>query len=80
MARRYSDTMKSPKKKRMQYSRQHLENALKAIKNGMSLNGPSRMYGIPRSTLGAKRDNKYPNKKPGRSSVLSEYEETFLVN
>ena len=54
--------------------------ALKEVKRGESIAGVSRKYRIPESTLRAKKENKYADKKPGPASVLSTEEEEEVVN
>lgn len=71
--------MSSVRKKRMLYPEQSLEAALKAVKAGMSINGASAKFQIPRSTLHCKVIGKYENKKPGPRSVLSPSLEAQLV-
>lgn len=66
--------------KRINYSQEDVKNALEAIKIGMSVRAASLKFKIPRSTLTAKKYAKYANKKPGPPTVLSQHEETVLVN
>lgn len=64
----------------MQYSTEDLQNAVNCVNSGMSLNAVSSKYNIPRSTLSTKVNRKYADKKPGPAPILSESEETALVN
>ena len=66
-------------KKRFQYSKENLKEALAAIKNGMSKNTASKKYHIPRSTLHNKMKSKHPDKKPGPETILTHNEEASLV-
>ena len=54
--------------------------ALREVKRGESIARLSRKHRIPESTLRAKKENKYADKKPGPASVLSTEEEEDIVN
>ena len=69
----------STKIKRMTYPKEHVEEAIEAVKCGMSTNAASAKYKIPSSTLHSKIIGKYADKKPGPSSILPPAEEETLV-
>ena len=55
-----------------------MQNALASVKAGMSVKAASEKYKVPRSTLTARRDGKYADKKPGPTTILFNYEENVL--
>ncbi|KAF9411310.1 hypothetical protein HW555_009875 [Spodoptera exigua] len=66
--------------KRKQYASAQLEAALLAINEGTSIYEASKTYGIPRTTLRDKRNNKYINEHCGKQTVLTKEEEKRLVD
>lgn len=78
--RKRSSKSKSPRQKRMQYSKESLESALSEVKskNG-SLRSVATKFKIPESTIRAKLGHKYAEKKPGPQTVLTSDEEAELV-
>ncbi|KAF9411109.1 hypothetical protein HW555_009971 [Spodoptera exigua] len=66
--------------KRKQYASALLEAALLAINEGTSIYEASKTYGIPRTTLRDKRNNKYINEHCGKQTVLTKEEEKRLVD
>ena len=68
------------KTKRLQYSKEDVLHVLKEVKRGESIARVSRKYRIPESTLRAKKENKYSDKKPGPASMMSTEEEEEVVN
>lgn len=65
--------------KRKLYTKDNLNQAITAVKNGMSKKSASKKYKIPRSTLIAKIAGKYSNKNSGPGTVLTEAEEARIV-
>ena len=65
---------------RLNYAKGNVELALKEIKKVCSVSVTDRKYSIPESTLRAKKNNKYADKKPGPAAVLSTTEEKDLVD
>lgn len=64
-----------------QYTTQDIENALKAVREGLSLRGAAKKYNIPFTTLQSKHSGKYPVKtRSGPSPIFTEEEEQELVN
>lgn len=62
------------------YTQSAVNNAIIDIKNGSSILGTSKKYGIPRSTLNDKLKGKVPiEKKMGPPTILSSEEEDILV-
>lgn len=72
----------SPKaiKHRMNYSNELMQNAVTAVKSGMSCSEASRKYKVPRITLLYKVQGKFKDKKCGRESYLNHEEEKLLVD
>lgn len=66
--------------KRKQYTAAQLNAALVAINEGTSIYEAAQTYGIPRSTLRDKRNNKYTNENCGTQTVLTKDEENKLVD
>lgn len=66
--------------KRKQYTSHQLNAALLAINEGISIYEASKTYGIPRTTLRDKRNNKYTNEHCGKQTVLTKDEENKLVD
>ena len=67
------------KQKRCSYSKQDVISALSAINSGITVSAAANKYNIPRSTLVAKKYQKYSEGKPGPSTVLIEGEENGRV-
>lgn len=74
----YSDP--KPHKKRKLYSPTLLNAALKAIRDGATVMEASKLYGIPRTTLRDKIDNKYTGDRCGPPSTLTKDEQKKLVD
>lgn len=72
----------SPKavKHRMNYSNEQMQNAIVAVKSGMSCSEASKKYEVPRVTLLYKVQGKFKDKKCGCESYLNSEEERLLVN
>ena len=68
----------SSKNKRCQYSKEDMQNVLASVNAGMSVKAASEKYKVPRSTLTARKDGKYADKKPGPATILSNYGESIL--
>ena len=66
-------------RRRATYSQETLKKALAELKEGVGINTVSRVYEIPRSTLQAKKSNRYPTSKPGPDPVLTKEEEDNIV-
>ncbi|CAG4988713.1 unnamed protein product [Colias eurytheme] len=66
--------------KRKKYTAHQLDAALMAITNGASVYETSKKFGIPRTTLRDKRDNKYSNEKCGVQTVFTKDEERQLID
>ena len=67
--------------KRLNYTSEHLDNALKAVNSGVSLRKAASAYGVPTATLGRKKNNPDAIKtKTGPETVLSKSEENEIVN
>lgn len=62
------------------YSKEELENALHAIRNGMSYKNASNQFRIPKTTLIDKIKKKYKNDVVGAPTILSREEEQHIVN
>lgn len=58
------------------YSKEELENALHAIRNGMSYKNASNQFRIPKTTLIDKIKKKYKNDVVGAPTILSREEES----
>ena len=73
---------KQKKKKftRLNYTKETLNLALEEVKKGHSVFATANKYNIPESTLRAKKENKYADKKPGPATVLTMTEENDLVD
>ena len=63
----------------MTYSRINLVDAVNNVREGESIASTSRTYGVPKSTLRARVQGKYADKKPGAQTILTEKEESDLV-
>lgn len=68
------------KQRKLPYSKDSLLLAVEEVRNGKSIAGTSKKYNIPETTIRAKRDNKYADKNPGPSTVLTSNEEAEIVN
>ena len=64
--------------KRKQYTVSQLDAALMAITNGASIYETSKKFGIPRTTLRDKRDNKYSNENCGGSDCFHQGRRTSV--
>ncbi|XP_014211331.1 uncharacterized protein LOC106641424 [Copidosoma floridanum] len=71
---------KLEKKSRMQYSKEKMVLAVEEVKRGSSIIASARKFAVPESTLRAKLQNKYNDKKPGPSSFLSQEQEKEIVD
>lgn len=71
--------MNQKNKKRMQYKKEFLIAALKAVESGLSINAASAKFQIPRSILHSKVIGKYSNKKPGPVTILPPAQEALLT-
>ena len=68
-------------RKRKQYEHHNLEEAVAAVKQGMSVRKASITFGVPRRTVGDHANGKIPHfNNSGISNELSEAEETALVD
>ncbi|XP_057340983.1 uncharacterized protein LOC130678024 [Microplitis mediator] len=67
------------KKSRFNYNKADVKLALAEVIEGKKVAEVSRKYNIPESTIRAKKLNKYSDKPPGPSTVLSYEEENELV-
>ncbi|XP_076287355.1 uncharacterized protein LOC143212418 [Lasioglossum baleicum] len=65
--------------KRSTYGSENLRNAINEVRQGNSIAAASRIYNVPQSTIRARVQGKYCDKKPGPNTVLSEQEEDSLV-
>ena len=63
----------------MTYSRTNLVDAVNDVREGESIASTSRTYGVPESTIRARVQGKYADKKPGPQTILTEKEESDLV-
>lgn len=66
-------------RKKDSYTEESLRNALHEIRQGMSFKAASKQFGVPRSTLEFRMSNKFNKTSHGSSPVLSNDEETILV-
>lgn len=66
--------------KRKKYTANQLDTALMAINNGANIYETAKKYGIPRTTLRDKRDNKYSNENCGIQTVFTKDEECQLID
>lgn len=69
------------RKKRKNYSREHIQAALEAIKSKtLSINKASKVFNVPKSTLIDTMKQRYKNPGiPGGSTVLTSEEQQILV-
>ncbi|KAG5866518.1 hypothetical protein JTB14_016372 [Gonioctena quinquepunctata] len=81
---KYDENIKRKKKlKRFQYSPEEVDQALRAIGNGMSVLKASKDFQVPRKTLRNKLSGKYPIESPrhcGPDSILGKENEKLLVD
>lgn len=73
MARNYKKVI-SPKHKPNIYLPAQLEDAIKAVNSGMSINTAAKVYKVPRTTIQDKVNGKH-GKEMGRPTVLTNIEE-----
>lgn len=67
--------------KRLQYSEEAMNNAIKAVENGMSPFQAHKTFNVPRTTLLDKLQGRSPKeRKIGGETILTKQEETTLVN
>lgn len=78
MKKQVSKKGKKIKKSRMSYDKHTLDLALQECRNGSNIAATARKFAIPESTIRAKLQNKYRDKKPGQSTVLTDEEEEDL--
>ncbi|XP_076670556.1 uncharacterized protein LOC143369932 [Andrena cerasifolii] len=72
---------KKKKAKRLNYSPQNLQNAIKALDTGISLRKAAKAFGVPLATLARRKNNpEIVKTKTGPANVLSEAEEQEIVN
>ncbi|XP_036151114.1 uncharacterized protein LOC105833505 [Monomorium pharaonis] len=72
---------KKKKTKRLNYTSDDMDHALKAIDSGVSLRKAAAAFGVPAATLGRKKNNPDAIKrKTGPETVLSKNEEDDIVN
>ena len=72
--------MASDPKKKMKYSTSAMDDAVKAVRNGMATKTAAKRFGVPRSTFQDKVAGRYrEGKRPGRDTFLSAEEEQLLV-
>ena len=68
------------KVKKYQYDSLKRDDAIQAVRDGMSKNATAKLYGVPRTTLNDKISGKYrEGKRAGRDPFLSSEEETEIV-
>ena len=67
------------RKKRMLYTHDSLDLAVKAVHSGMAINAASTKFKVPRLTLHSKVYHLHADKKPGPSSILPADQEELLV-
>ncbi|CAF3927401.1 unnamed protein product, partial [Didymodactylos carnosus] len=67
-------------KRQQQYTAEDLENAVKAVKNGLLIREASRSDNIPYSTLNDHVNENVTSFGSGRISIFSEIEEMNLMN
>lgn len=67
------------KKKRFDYTKENMILAVEEVIAGKNIAEVSRKYNVPESTVRAKKLGKYADKRPGPATVLTEQEETELV-
>lgn len=66
-------------KQKKKYSKEMLNRAMEEINSGMSAYQASKKYGIPKSTLKDKKNQKYANQNCGRQPVLGPDEEKLII-
>lgn len=74
-----SEKLKVIKKSRGNYNKANIKLAVTEVLGGKKIAEVSRKYNIPESTIRARKQNKYSDKPPGPSTVLSDQEENELV-
>lgn len=62
-------------KQKFPYSRESLLSAVEEVRNGQRISEIPRKYYVSESTIRARINNKYSDKKPGPSTVLTLEEE-----
>lgn len=72
--------VKKDNKYQKKYCEKQIEDAIHAIKNGMSKHAASKQYGVPRSTIQFRMSNAFVKTTPGPAPVLGRSGEDDLVN
>ena len=72
---------KKKKTKKLIYSPQNLQNAIKVLETGISLRKAAKAFGVPVATLSRRKNNpEIVKSKTGPANVLSEAEEQEIIN